>query len=68
MKANHDFICPKCGGTTLVPSVVTAIGCYGSLYDTERMTIRLCPACFDNLVANLREQISEKDIATEFQL
>ena len=54
MKANTDFICSKCGKSDLVASVITLKANYGSKYDGEIKTYKLCGTCFDSLYNHLK--------------
>lgn len=46
---NNSFICHLCHGSDYVPSEIILRANYGSIYDGERMTIKLCGDCFDKI-------------------
>jgi len=49
------FYCDICDQSDLVPSMVTIEANYGSKYDGERVTLRVCSDCIDWLLDNIAE-------------
>lgn len=64
MRQNEGLVCALCGkedfqdcGTN---SSITLTAGYGSLHDTERVTMPLCGECIDNLLSELGAKILEQ--------
>lgn len=54
MQANDDFICPICGQSDWVASVIVLQANYGSCYDGEELELHLCGECFDFIYESLK--------------
>lgn len=65
---NSSFICPRCGREDDVPSVIVLQANYGSSYDTERATVKLCGECFDGIFEYIQRQIPVCVMETEFTI
>lgn len=60
-KDNYDVTCDICGSdckveisndgdTNVVDGRLELIGCYGSKYDLEKVSVDLCEKCFDRVL------------------
>lgn len=65
---NNSFICPRCGREDDIPSVIVLQANYGSSYDTERATVKLCGECFDGVYEYVQNQIPADALNKEFSL
>ena len=65
---NSNFICPRCGQVDVTPSVIIMQGNYGSVHDTERVTVKVCGECFDKVFESVQRQIPACVMETEFTL
>jgi len=59
MKSKQHFInkCGVCGADEECLSVIEMHANYGSRYDGEHSTLKLCAKCFDTLYMLLRNQV-----------
>lgn len=69
MSRKQSFICPRCGGGGLSPSLLTMHGNYGSReHDTERATVKLCGDCYDWLYTIIQSNLPIGAIEIDFSL
>lgn len=58
-KSNDGFICPICGKERYCISTATFRCGYGSIYDGEVISVKLCGDCVDSLIHRIPDEYIE---------